>query len=138
MNLKSHLSAEAALSLVNIGLLLVSAFYWRSTSDGPASCSLRVKIGYLGTSLALCSQILCCLMLATWRYGWIPIEPGGNSLLRLNGRLANLGGLLSMAACLMALFERGLRRYASAWVGATTLYFWSMVGLNVSLSVLFR
>lgn len=100
--------------------------------------ALRMRLGYVAVSLGLCSQILYCLMLAAWRYGWIPLDPGVNALTHLEARLSDLGGLLSVATVMVALFGRGLRRYARIWVGGTTFCFWGLVGTGVALKSLFR
>jgi hypothetical protein len=137
-----HLSpgeiAIAVVSLVNICLLVSTAFYKRNRLGRDPASALRIKLGYVAITLGLCSQILYCLMLLVWRYGWVPLYPGFNSLTHLEARLSNVGGLLSTAALLMALFSTGIRRYAGVWVGATTFCFWSYVGLGVALQSLFR
>ena len=141
MNQGSHMPGEEiailAVSIANICLLVTAAFYRRSGADDVDS-ALRVRLGYVAVSLGLCSQLLYGVMLMIWRYGWIPLDPGFNSPNHLETRLSNIGGLLSTATFLTALFSRGLRRYVGVWIGGSTLFFWGLVGLGAGLGILFR
>ena len=142
MSPNGHFSREelaiVVISLANIGLLIAAVFRNADGSREQTDSMTRVNLGYVAVSLGLCSQILYCLMLAVWRYGWIPLDPGVNSLTHLEAKLSNVGGLLSTAAVLAALFGKGLRRYAGIWVGVATFCFWSITGLGAALSSLFR
>jgi len=101
------------------------------------SATPRVKLGYIAVALGLCSQVLYGFLVAVWKYKWVPLDPGVNSLTHLEVRLCNAGVLLSTATMLAALFGRGLRRYAGIWVGGTTFFFWGLAGLGVALKSLF-
>jgi hypothetical protein len=142
MNQSGHLGQEAAaigvLSIANLCLLVTATFYRRVGSRGGIDSTLRTNLGYIAVGLGMCSQILYCLMLAAWRCGWVPFDPGVNSVTQLEGRLSNVGELLSTATVLVALFGIGLRRFAGVWVGGTTFGFWSLLGLGVALKSLFR
>jgi hypothetical protein len=127
-----------ATSLANVCLMVLAAFYREAATGRTASPPWRVTSGYVAVTLGLCSQIFYCLMLLVWRYGWVPFDPGVNSVIHLEVKLANIGGLLSTATVLAALFGKGLRRYAGVWVGATTFWFWSFVGWLAALESLFR
>ena len=137
MNLSGQLSSErigiGIVSLANMCLLVTTAFYRRGGFTDSVHSTLRMKLGYTAVSFGLCSQVLYCLLLAIWRYGWIPFEPGVNSINHLEARLSNLGCLLSAATFLAALFARGLRRYTGLWVGGTTLFLWGLTGLGAGL-----
>jgi hypothetical protein len=137
-----HLSREAVaigiLSIVNLCLLVTSAFYRRVEPRDEMDSLLRIKLGYIAVGLGMCSQFLYCLMLAAWWYRWVPFDPGVNSVTHLEMKLANMGGLLSIATLLVASFGRGLQRCAGIWVGGTTFMLWGVVGLGVALKSLFR
>jgi hypothetical protein len=139
---RAHLSAGrvtvVVVSLTNICLLVTAAFHKRSGLGEDRDSVLRVKLGYVAITLALCSQILYCMMLLIWRYGWVPFYLGSNSLTHLEEGLSNFGGLLSTGALLMAIFGTGIRRYAGVWAGVTTICLWGYVGLGVALQYLFR
>jgi predicted Kef-type K+ transport protein len=140
MKQSGHLSGEIAigiLSIANLCLLIALAFYPRVGSKTELDSTLRTKLGYIAVGLGMCSQSLYCVMLATWRYGWVPFDPGFNSLTHLESRLANIGGLLSVATVSIAMFGRGVRRYAGIWVGGTTLMLWGLVGLGAAVKTLF-
>ena len=142
MNQSEHLTRETIatgiLSIANICLLVLAALYGIIRSRNQTESRLRIKLGYLAVGLGMCSQILYCLLVAAWKYGWVPFDPGTNSVNHLEMRLSDIGGLLSAATVLVALFGRGLRRYAGIWVGSTTFCFWGLVGLGVGLKSLFR
>jgi hypothetical protein len=158
MNQSGHLThvtmAIRILSIANICLLVTAVFYrsagrprppkrtpktliYRIASGDEVFPKLRTGLGYMAVGLGMCSQILYCVLLGAWKYRWVPFDPGVNSVTYLEMKLSNWGELLSAATVLVALFGRGLRRYAGIWVGATTFYFWGLVGLGVALKTLF-
>ena len=130
--------AAVGVSVGNVCLMAVAAFYRRTAAEQSTASPWRVKSGYVAVSLGLCSQLFYCVMLAAWRYGWVPLNPGSNSVIHLEEKLSNVGGVLSMATFWTACFGTGLRRWAGIWVAVTTFVLWSMVGLGVALSKLFR
>lgn len=142
VNTSGHFSRQelviVIVSFANVGLLVAAAFYnGVGSNEGPDSAT-RVKLGRVAVLLGLCSQLLYCLMVAVWRYSWVPFDPGVNSISHFEAKLSNIGGLLSVATLMTALFGIGWRRCAGIWVGATTFYFWGLVGLGAALRSLFR
>jgi hypothetical protein len=132
-----HPSAETfaiiALSVANICLLVTAAFYRGREPVEGGNPVLRMRLGYVAVSLGLCTQGLYCVMLVIGIYGWVPLDPGYNSINHLEVRLSNVGGLLSVATFLAALLGSGLRRYAGVWVAATNWFLWGLVGLGPAL-----
>jgi hypothetical protein len=137
VNQRPYLSGPTILigvvSITNICLLVTAAFYREGKSTESAGSTLRVKLGYIAVSLALCSQVLYCLMLAAWIFSWIPPDPG-NSVIHLVMSLSRIGSLLSTAALFAALFGRGLRRIAGLWVAVSTGFLGGSLALGASLS----
>ncbi len=142
MNLGFHpdapMSVIVIISIVNIGLMVIAAFYrgHEATESGDGDASRRVKLGLAGVCFGLCSQVLYCLMLAALIRGWVPFYPG-NSFNHLGGALSNVGLLLSTATFCSALLARGLRRYSGLWVAVTSGYLWERSGLGAALGSLF-
>jgi hypothetical protein len=128
----------ALASVANVCLMLVAAFYRESARSGTTNSPWRVRSGYVAVTTGLCSQLIYCSMLGILWFGWVPFDPGVNSVTNLETKFANAGSMLSVATVLVALFGTGLRRYAGIWVGGTTFFFWSIVGLGAALKSLFR
>ena len=140
MNLGFHpdlpMTAIIIVSIVNICLMVIAAFYRESVATDGGDAGWRVRLGLATVCFGLCSQVLYCLMLAALIRGWLPFY-SGNSFNHLEGTLSNAGLLLSVATFLSALLARGLRRYSGLWVAITSGYLWELSGLGAALSSLF-
>jgi hypothetical protein len=124
-------------SIVNIGLMVIAAFYRDRTATEGAGANWRVRLGLAAVCFGLCSQVLYCLMLFALIHGWVPLY-GGNSFTHFQLTLSNLGSLLSIATFVAALPGRGLRRYLGLWVALTSGYLWSLSGFDAALGSLFK
>jgi hypothetical protein len=124
------------ISIVNICLMGIAAFYrGRAPAEGE-DASWRVGLGLAVVCFGLCNQVLYCLMLAALIHGWVPFY-SGNSYHHLEGTLSNIGWLLSISTFFLALFASGVRRYSGLWVAATSSYLSYLSGLSAALGSLF-
>jgi hypothetical protein len=139
VNLDFHpdlpMTAIVSVSIVNICLMVVAAFY-REHAATNQNATWRVRLGLAAVYFGLCSQVLYCLMLAALIRGWVAFY-SGNSFNHLERTLSNVGLLLSMATFFSALLARGLRRYSGLWVAITSGYLWELSGLGAALGSLF-
>jgi hypothetical protein len=125
--------AIVVISVANLCLLVRAAFYRECTVNDGEDPRFPIRFGYISISLGLCSQILYGLMVGASIYGWVPFDLGYNSVQHLQGRFSSMGGMMSAATILVALFGRGLRRLTGLWVGATNWFLWGLVGLGAGL-----
>jgi hypothetical protein len=130
------MTAIVIVSIVNICLMVIAAFYRGHVATESGDAGWRVKLGLAAVCFGLCSQVLYCLMLAALIRGWVPFY-SGNSFNHLEGTLSNAGFLLSTATFFSALLARGLRRYSLLWVAVTSGYLWELSGLGAALGSLF-
>lgn len=126
-----------SISIVNISLMVIAAFYRERTGTERADANWRVKLGLAAVSFGLCSQVLYCLMVFALMHGWVPFY-SGNSFNHLQLTLSDLGSLLSVATFFAALLGRGLRRYLGLWVAVTSGCLWYLSGLAAGLRSLFN
>lgn len=140
MNLGFHpdlpMTVIVIVSIVNICLMVIAAFYRGRAANGGEDDSWRARLGLAAVCSGLCSQVLYCLMLFALIHGWVPFY-SGNSYSHLERTLSNIGLLLSMATFFFALLARGVRRYSGLWVAVTGWYLWGLSGLGVALGSLF-
>lgn len=141
MNQGFHPDAPMAvievISVTNIGLMLIAAFYRERAATEGADAGWRVRLGLAAVCFGLCSQVLYCLMLVVLIHGWVPFY-SRNSFNHLQLSLSNCGCLLCGATFLCALLARGLRRYSGLWVAVTSGCLWGLSGLGAALGSLFR
>jgi hypothetical protein len=129
------MTAIVIISIVNISLMVIAAFYRRRvTPEGPDSW--RLRLGLVGVFFGLCSQVLYSVMVAALIRGWVPFY-SRNSYDHLQGTLSNAGLLLSAATLVSALLAGGLRRYSGLWVAVTSGYLWFLSGLGAGLRSMF-
>jgi hypothetical protein len=130
------MTAIVIVSIVNICLMAIAAFYRGRAATEGEDASWRVRLGLVAVCFGLCSQVLYCLMLAALIRGWVPFY-SGNSYNHLEGTLSSAGFFLSIATFFAALLGGGLRRYLGLWVAVTTGYLWELAGLSAALGSLF-
>jgi hypothetical protein len=129
------MTAIVIVSIVNISLMVIAAFY-RGHVTAESADSWRLKLGLAAVCFGLCSQVLYCLMLAVSIRGWVP-PYSRNSYDHLQLSLSNLGFLLSVTAFVAALFGRGLQRGSGLWVAVTSGWLWGLSGLGAALRSMF-
>ena len=112
------MSAIGIVSVLNICLMVIAAFYRGRVANEDEDASWRVRLGSAAVCFGLCSQVLYCLMVAALIHDWVPFY-WRNSYNHLEGTLSNIGLLLSTATFFFALFAKGLQRYAGLWVAIT-------------------
>jgi hypothetical protein len=150
----THLSGEqiaiAIVSIANICLLVTAvfwrrreaservrlatdAFWTRSASAEIVSRAWREQMGLIAVGLGLCNQVLFCVVEGALKEGWVPFDPGGNSIYRWQSHYGDLGMWMSLVTVLVALWGRGLRRYSAMWVGVASAYLWWTATFHIPL-----
>jgi hypothetical protein len=110
------------LSIANICLLVASIFYRGRTQT--EEIDSREKLGLVAVFFGLSSQVFY-LLIGPWAIGWMYLDR--DSVFRqLHVGFPSVGLLLSAASFFAAWFGRGVRRYASLWVGSMTGVFWML------------
>jgi hypothetical protein len=71
------MTAIVIVSIVNICLMAIAAFYRGQLSNEHGDDGWRVKLGFAAVCFGLCSQVLYCVMLAASIYGWVPLRTVG-------------------------------------------------------------
>ena len=141
MNLGVHtdlpMTAIIIVSIVNLCLIVIAAFYRGRAATEVADANWRAKSGLVAVCCGLCSQVLYCAILAALIHGWVPFY-SGNSYLHLEGTRSNMGLLLSIVTFFSALLARGLPRYSGIWVAVTSGYLRELSGLGAALGSLFN
>jgi hypothetical protein len=126
------MTVTGIVSVANICLMVIAAFYRGRASTEATDTSWRVRLGLIAVCFGLCSQVLYCLMQFALIHDWVPFY-SGNSHNHLEGRLTDVGLLLSAATFFFAMSAGGLRRYSGLWVAVTNWYLWSLSGLGALL-----
>jgi hypothetical protein len=137
VNQDAYLSAVqiliGAISVANICLLVTSIFYGgRKRTEG---IDAREKMSFLAMFLGLSSQVFYLLMMAPLALGSLFLDRSG-LLHQLHIRFPSVGLLLSAAAFFTGWFGRGIRRYATLWVGVSSGFLWLLAGATFMFTLL--